>query len=470
MANPIIDDTNPNIVPGDMSSSETLATQGNVINSFRTFWEKLKARLGYAVFRNSETAKVGNDSKPVYVDSNGEVKECNATSITISLVNYSNFANGTAFNRMSYNPNNDNYNITLDIKPATGTMVYLVTSGNSLSTSERQIKIKDSNNNTRSVYYTSGAPALVKDFAAQATRFLLVYSNESGTDGRWIVLNKVNEAKGSDANSSNPTGSGGNAGLMSADDKAKLDSIQWGARRTLSWLDLGTMPAASKDSKGGVKLGSDTPINLTADKVYPVQVNNDGQMGVSVPWQNDNTHYKASIIAGKVDSTGNAASTEEQDTYIHILDKNDNTVESDTKIKLEGSGSVKISSDSAGIIIIRGEQYRAQKPTVTVSTIIRNSSGYLSGTLTFKDEVTSNVSVKVVYGGQAVGAESYTFNLNQLQVTAPTTNMTKVYYIPFYPIGRNDIMPGLVKLRVQCIVGGTSENPTYSYTGQVEVL
>jgi uncharacterized phage infection (PIP) family protein YhgE len=100
------------------------------------------------------------------------------------------------------------------------------------------------------------------------------------------------------------------------------------------------------------------------------------------------------------------------------------------------------------------------KPIVTAGAITKNTAGNLSGTLTFKDWSNNNVNVKVIYGGLPRGAENYTFNLNQCQIPAETTNTTKSYYIPFYPINRNDIMPGLVKLNIKCTVSGD----TYTYT------
>ncbi len=70
------------------------------------------------------------------------------------------------------------------------------------------------------------------------------------------------------------------AGLMSADDKKKLDSVAAGANN-YSY----TLPAASGTVRGGVKVG------YTANgKNYPVQLANE-QMFVNVPWTDNNTTY-----------------------------------------------------------------------------------------------------------------------------------------------------------------------------------
>ncbi len=459
MANPIIDDTTPNIVPGDRSTSETLATQGNVKNTLRVFWNRLRASLVKVITRGDTVNNVGSEYVPVYVTADGQVQACNAGMITGVEIDTSG-------------------NISNNAIPTThtGAIVYLIIGNNRNGTNnENLLKIQ-----SQEVKYPSGVKVKAKE-VSNGDGLVVTYAN-NGTNSYWILLNKINTVSvtGTYNNDTAEPSQGqvaGFPGLMSAYDKAKLDSIAWGAKRNFNWLNIWGLDegAATSDKRGVVKLGNDTKISISAaNKVYPVQVNTDGQMGVSVPWQdNTDTHYEASIIAGKVGSTTNAASTENEDTYIHILDKNDTTVVKNTKIKIEGSGSVKISSDDSGNIIIRGEQYRVQKPVVTVGTITRNiNNGRLTGELTFKDLTGSDVSVKVIYGGTARGSESNTFNLNQLQVTAPTANNgITPYYIPFFPIGRNDIMPGLIKLRVKCTVSGDSANPTYSYTKEsLEIL
>ena len=447
----IKDDQNLGI---ENSTSETLATQGNVINSLKSFWVKLRAKLNLAVTRDTSKA-IGSEYIPVYVNQDGEVKECNTEIINITSVGNGSLTNNT----IKLNANNINPSIKITVKPVTGTMICL-SLPNYSSDNTIDLRIQDGNNVSSLVYYNSGISVQVKDLAGQAAKYLLVYSKED-IAGRWVILNSINTVKGSNANSSNPTGSGGKAGLMSADDKAKLDSIQWGAKSSFDWGELLNIPNASRDARGLVKLGANGNININDNKVYPVQVDNDGHMGVSVPWQNDDTHYTGNlIVSNDTTSAGVAVSSGNDNTYIGYVENN---IRQGTNAQIKGTGGATVSSDN-GVITINAEQYIVQKPTVTVETITRNNSGSLAGTLTFKDSSNTNVNVKVIYGGTPRGAESYLFNLNQLQVTASTSNNeAKTYYIPFYPKNRTDILPGLVKLTIRCTVGGSEQNPSYSY-------
>ena len=62
-----------------------------------------------------------------------------------------------------------------------------------------------------------------------------------------------------------------------------------------------TLPLATTSVRGGVELGSDTDLTETYEtggtgtsgRTYPVQLNSDNQMGVSVPWTDTNTTYSA---------------------------------------------------------------------------------------------------------------------------------------------------------------------------------
>ena len=68
------------------------------------------------------------------------------------------------------------------------------------------------------------------------------------------------------------------AGLMSSDDKKKLDGVAASANNY-------SLPAATSTARGGVKVG------YTANgKNYPVQLSNE-QMYVNVPWTDNNTTY-----------------------------------------------------------------------------------------------------------------------------------------------------------------------------------
>ena len=82
------------------------------------------------------------------------------------------------------------------------------------------------------------------------------------------------------------------AGLMSADDKKKLDGVAASANNY-------SLPAATSTVRGGVKVG------YTANgKNYPVQLSNE-QMYVNVPWTDNNTTY--SNMKGATASADGAA-------------------------------------------------------------------------------------------------------------------------------------------------------------------
>ena len=74
--------------------------------------------------------------------------------------------------------------------------------------------------------------------------------------------------------------SSGINGLMSWNDKQKLDGIAEGANKY-------TLPTATASVLGGVKSST---TGTTANRDYKVQVNTDGTMKVNVPWTDTNTH------------------------------------------------------------------------------------------------------------------------------------------------------------------------------------
>ena len=67
------------------STSEVLATQGNVINSIKTFWNKLRAKLAYAISRPDYGKQVGGYYVPIFVDKDGVVQERQPTTIQADI-------------------------------------------------------------------------------------------------------------------------------------------------------------------------------------------------------------------------------------------------------------------------------------------------------------------------------------------------------------------------------------------------
>lgn len=82
------------------------------------------------------------------------------------------------------------------------------------------------------------------------------------------------------------------AGLMSSEDKTKLNSIESGANNY-------SLPTATSSILGGVK---STTTGTTAGKDYNVQVNSDGTMKVNVPWI-DTTYTEATTSTSGLMST-----------------------------------------------------------------------------------------------------------------------------------------------------------------------
>lgn len=82
------------------------------------------------------------------------------------------------------------------------------------------------------------------------------------------------------------------AGLMSSEDKTKLNSIESGANNY-------SLPTATSSILGGVK---STTTGTTAGKDYNVQVNSDGTMKVNVPWI-DTTYTEATTSTAGLMST-----------------------------------------------------------------------------------------------------------------------------------------------------------------------
>ena len=283
------------------STSEVLATQGNVINSIKVFWNKLKAKLAYAVTRGDTEDGVGSNWCPIYVDASGEVKECNATMLTVGIEGTGNVS-ATAVRDIT--------------TPHTGTTAYLNISRNSATNNTYSFKI-----NGKVVKYVSGVEVKAGDING-GDKLVLAYAKDSGSAGFWLLLNKVNNA-------------GTSAGLMTAADKQKLDGIAENANNYI-------LPIAGSNL-GGVKSAA---TGTTANRDYNVQINSNGTMKVNVPWTDTNTHDTAYLMAGTKDTNANNSAGDGA-TYLKIVDNG--AISSQVLIK--GSNGAKVTSDTNGITI-----------------------------------------------------------------------------------------------------------------------
>ena len=86
------------------NKSEVLATQGNVINSIRVFWNNLRTKLAYAISRPNYSKQVGGNYVPIFVDADGVVQECQPTTIQANIE-----SNGIITIPTSYIPNDNIY-------------------------------------------------------------------------------------------------------------------------------------------------------------------------------------------------------------------------------------------------------------------------------------------------------------------------------------------------------------------------
>ena len=346
------------------NASEVLATQGNVINSIKTFWNKLRTKLAYAISRPEYSKQVGGSYVPIFVNTDGVVQECQPTTIQASI----------AQNGIITIPTNDIPNNIY-----TGTTVCISVLNNTGSNNDLKIQHKDS---ASPVKYPSGVTVQAKDIS-KGDLLLATFcknSDSSSNNNFWILLNKINTVV-----STGQTTPGGNAGvghpgLMTAEDKAKLDTIKWSANNY-------SLPKADSNVLGGIKLGytnegqnykiqtdgngngyvnvpwTDTIYSLpTADannlggvksaitgtkpgRDYNVQVNSDGTMKVNVPWTN--THNTAYLRAGNNTSITNEV-TNNGNTYLKIVDGGSKS----SSLKILGTGGTEVKSDADGSITI----------------------------------------------------------------------------------------------------------------------
>ena len=302
-----VDDSTHNNIDTN-NNSEVLATQGNVINSIKTFWNNLRTKLAYAISRHDYGKQVGGDYVPIFVNADGVVQECQPITIQADIA-----SDGIITISTNTIPNDNIY---------TGTTVCIKVLNNSVSGSDSNLsnlQIKH-NNSTSPVKYPSGVTVLAKDMSNEGLLLATFCKNStSSSNNFWILLNKINTVVSTGQTTSNDSGNGGHPGLMTAEDKAKLDTIAWSANnyslpkatdKILGGIKLGyttnendknykletdtngngyvnvpwtvySLPTANKNTLGGVKSKN---TGTTEDRYYDVQVNSDGTMKVNVPW------------------------------------------------------------------------------------------------------------------------------------------------------------------------------------------
>ena len=350
------------------NKSEVLATQGNVINSIRVFWNNLRTKLAYAISRPNYSKQVGGNYVPIFVDADGVVQECQPTKIQASIAQ-----NGIITISTNDIPNDNIY---------TGTTVCIKVLNNSVSGSTNDLQIQH-NSSTSSVKYPSGVTVQAKDISNGDLLLATFCKNsKSSSNNFWILLNKINTVVSTGQTTSNGSGNGGHPGLMTAEDKAKLETIAWSANNyilpkaasdilggiklgyttnetarnyklqidtngngyvNVPWTDTKyTLPTANGNTLGGVK---STTTGTTSGRDYNVEVKSDGTMKVNVPWTD--TNNTAELRAGNNTSTSNEA-TNNGNTYLKIVDGGSKT----SSLKISGTGGTTVKSDDSGNITI----------------------------------------------------------------------------------------------------------------------
>ena len=127
------------------------------------------------------------------------------------------------------------------------------------------------------------------------------------------------------------------AGLMSAADKTKLDSIATGANKY-------THPSYTSRTSGLYKITVDSMGHVSA----ATAVAKSDITALGIPGSDTNTHYTTHLYVGT--STGSAnATTSNGSTHLIVTD--DSTVRN--RIKITGSGATTVSSDNKGNITIK---------------------------------------------------------------------------------------------------------------------
>ena len=388
-----------NITPN--STSEVLATQGNVINSIKTFWNNLRKKLAYAISRPNYSEQVGGNYVPIFVDAYGVVQECQTNTIQANIE-----SNGIITIFINDMPNDDIY---------TGTTVCIKVLNNSASGSSSNLQIQH-NSSTSPVKYPSGVAVQAKDISNVDLLLVTFCENStSSSNNFWILLNKINTVVSTTEN-------GGHPGLMTAEDKEKLETIERDANNyslpeaasdILGGIKLGyttnetdrnykletdnngngyvnvpwtvySLPTANKDTLGGVK-SKDT--GTTSGRNYNVQINSDGTMKVNVPWTDTDTHNTAYLRAGNNTSIDNNE-TGNSNTYLKIVDGGSKT----SSLKISGTGGTEVKSEADGNITI-------SSPTVTTYNTLSTSNNDTSGRYVIKGPGVSKANTNYFLAG-----------------------------------------------------------------------
>ena len=248
-----------------------------------------------------------------------------------------------------------------------------------------------SQTDTKYIIVTSSTDGLVPKFdAADGTidnsSADWVFTNKSGSIG-WYKLpeNAFKNTIYTEATSSIN-------GLMSSEDKVKLDTITEDADAV----------AFTQTLTSGTEVGviSINGINTTL-------------------YAPSDTHNTTGITAGESGTVANAATT---DPYIKIKDNNTHR----SQVQLKGAGSITIASDANGVITITGENNNTD--TKVTNTLAKATKAYVTGTTSATTNTGTQVFDTDVYLDSAAGtlvATTFKGALEGNASTATTATNTK---------------------------------------------
>ena len=213
-------------------------------------------------------------------------------------------------------------------------------------------------------------------------------------DGTWQTPPDTNTTYGVATTSSN--------GLMSKDDKTKLDGIASGANKYVH-------PSYTAKTSGLYKITVDSTGHVSA----VANVGKSDITALGIPGSDTNTHYTTKLYAGT--STGSAnASTSNGATHLMLMD--DSTVRN--RVKLMGSGATSVSSDASGNITISSTNTTYGAATTSASGLMtKDMVTKLNGITSSADSVSFSRSLT---SGTKIG--TITINGTGTAIYGPATD------------------------------------------------
>ena len=260
------------------------------------------------------------------------------------------------------------------------------------------------------------------------------------------------------------------AGLMSSEDKTKLNSVESGANNY-------SLPTATSSILGGVK---STTTGTTAGKDYNVQVNSDGTMKVNVPWT-DTTYTEATTSTAGLMSTADktkldnlptgetiTADLEEitqkigtnEYTDANYISKETNLTDAAKQLDEE----IKATNDNLAILnaaTIKGVQVNGVDITPKTGKVnIANASTTNDGAMSKEDKAKLDSALQTAAAGVGVLA-NYTIALEKAAI-APTDTINQA--IGKLEKALNDLSEGeskpvadQIQEAITALIGGASE-------------